>query len=273
MGAPPDALRRNAVTVMGDRTASETLVFVPGFGTDQTAWSDVASAFTPTHRVVLLDNVGAGRADPNAYRAHRYLSLQRWGDDLIEVLGAMDLPRGATLIGHSAGGAIALLAAVGAPTLVRQLVLLGASARYRDDVGYRGGMTTADIDAIYRAVNAGFESWADAFARDVVGNPDRPAIAAIFAESLKRMGSKQALSTLHAILTSDVRAELPRVSQRTLILQSRRDVIVPWEAAEYLQRSVTNSRLTVIDAEGHHPHRSAPQAVVQALREFLVEAA
>jgi sigma-B regulation protein RsbQ len=264
----PDPLRRNAVSITGNVNADDTLVFIHGFGNDQTVWSAIAPEFAASHRVVLLDTVGSGHADPAAYKAHRYLNLQRWADDLVEVLQALELTRGATLVGHSVGGAISMLAAAGAPTLVRQLALIGASPRYREDDGFPG-MTSADIDLIYNAVINGYEQWADAFAAHVMGHPDRPSLARTFAASLKQMESRQALTTLQAILTSDLRAMLPRVGQRTLLLQSRHDPFVPLAVAQYMHRTLPRSELVVIEGEGHHPHLGAPQAVTDALRAFL----
>ncbi|MBI2407437.1 MAG: alpha/beta hydrolase [Gemmatimonadetes bacterium] len=268
MDTIPDPLQRNAVTITGAVESDDTLVFLHGFGNDQTVWSAVAPSFAATHRLVLLDNVGSGRSDAMAYKAHRYMNLQRWADDLVEVLQALKLRRAATLVGHSVGGAIGMLAAVTAPSLVRQLAVLGMSPRYREEDGLPG-LTERDVDLIYGAVINNYESWTDTFAAHVIRNADRPALAAQFASCLRQMSSRQALTTLQAILTSDLRALVPRVEQRVLLLQSRDDAFVPREVAEYLHRAIRHSELVVLDAEGHHPHLSAPQAVTAALRGFL----
>ena len=62
-----DPLIKNHVTVTGNVNAERTLVFVHGFGTDQTVWAPVVSAFADDHRIVLLDNVGAGQSAPEAF--------------------------------------------------------------------------------------------------------------------------------------------------------------------------------------------------------------
>lgn len=46
-------LSRNHVKVKGSGKAS--IMFVPGFGCDQSVWNTVAPAFEEDHRVILFD--------------------------------------------------------------------------------------------------------------------------------------------------------------------------------------------------------------------------
>ena len=55
----------------------------------------------------------------------------------------------------------------------------------------------------------------------------------------------------------------------TLIVQSRVDYFVPLAVAEYLQRQIAGSELAVIDAEGHLPHISAPDALISVMQRFM----
>jgi sigma-B regulation protein RsbQ len=261
-------LTRNNVRVLGRQDASRTLVFVHGFGTHQGAWRDVAAAFDHDCRIVLLDNVGAGGADPAAFVQHRYLGLDQYVRDLLEVCEALEL-RDAVFVGHSVGAMLCVLAAIERPDVVAQLVLLGASPRFRDAPGYRGGFSDADVAAIYRTMAADYAEWADRFAPAMMGTPDHPQFATRFARELKSIPADRALTVLCAVLQSDHRAALPRISQPTLIVQPREDGAVPREVAEFLQREIAGSELVVIDATGHLPHVTAPQAVVAALRGFF----
>jgi sigma-B regulation protein RsbQ len=261
-------LQRNNVHVTTPAAPVGTLVFVHGLGTDQQAWQEVAAAFAGDYRIVLLDNVGAGGSAPDAFVQHRYLGLKRYAQDLIEVCDALDV-RDAVFVGHSAGGMMALLAAIARPDCAAALVLVGASPRYRDAPGYRGGFTDSDLAAIYRAAAMNYGEWADRFAPMMMGAPDRPQLAVRFARELKSIPPDRALTVLCSILQSDHREDLARVTQPTLIVQPREDGAVPREVAEYLHGHIAGSELVVVDATGHLPHVSAPQAVVAALRGFL----
>jgi len=68
---------------------------------------------------------------------------------------------------------------------------------------------------------------------------------------------------------TDNRGELPKLSTRTLILQSEDDVMACVDAGKYVHRAVADSSFVLLDATGHLPHLSAPDLVVRAMEEFL----
>ena len=156
-------LERNNVTLAGNPQARRAMVFVHGFGTDQRAWKTVAESFREDFSLVLLDNVGAGQSEPAAFLQSRYLNLGGYVSDLFEVCDAL-LLQDAILVGHSVGAMICLLAAARRPGRFSRLVMIGASPRYLDDEGYRGGFAEADLKALYQEVSLRYSEWADAFA-------------------------------------------------------------------------------------------------------------
>ena len=266
---PSCALHRNHVCIVGDTQAAQTLVFVHGFGTDQSTWDKIVPAFSGSHRIVLLDNVGAGQSDPGAFVQHRYLSLPPYADDLLEVCAALEL-RDAVVIGHSAGGMIAALSAMDRPEHFAQLVLIGASPCYLDSAdGYVGGFSQDTLQQTYRAVMSNFMGWIQDFSPIAVNAPDQPEIAEHFAATLRRIPPEHALTVLCSILQSDHRADLARLRTPTLVIQSSEDFFVPQAVAEYLHRHIAHSQLAQIEARGHFPHLTAPAQVIEAIRRVL----
>jgi len=261
-------LTRHAVTIRGNLDAPSTMLFVHGFGTDQTVWDAITPAFEGEHRVVLLDLAGSGRSHPESFQPHRYLNLRAFARDVIEVCDALSLRR-AIAVGASVGAMICVLAALERPDLFSRMVMVGASARYRNDSGYRGGMESDQLAGIYRTITANHAAWVEEYARATMGNADRPQLAHDFARGLASIPAERVLSILYVILQSDHRAEVTKLTLPTLIVQTRVDPVVPVEAAEFLHRSIGGSSLRVIDAEGHLPHVSAPAEVIEAMREFL----
>jgi sigma-B regulation protein RsbQ len=253
--------------VAGRPDGTPTIVFVHGFGSDQRVWRDVASAF-PDCRLVLLDNAGAGRSPDEAFVQHRYLGLDQYARDVVavcEALAANDV----VLVGHSAGGTIAALVAAARPDLVRRLVMIGATPRYRNAPGYHGGFTEDDVRDLYRAVAANYPEWTDRFAPLMVAAPDRPDLVRDFAASLKAIPSDRALTVLCSMFQSDHRDALARIACPTLVVQTRADAAVPLEVAEYLHRSIPRSRLAVLDTVGHLPHVTAPALLVESIADFV----
>ena len=246
----PDPLARNAVTVTGNPEAARTIVFVHGFGTDQNAWKDITPAFVDDFRIVLLDNVGAGRADPQAFVQHRYLNLSQYAHDLLDVCHALKL-RDAILVGHSVGAMIGVLATIAEPDCFAKLVLIGASPRYLDDGEYHGGFTTQQLNDLYQAVTLSYAEWAGQFASLAMANEDRPGLAAAFAETIRDIPKDRALTVLCSVFQSDHRADVRRLDKPTLLVHAHGDIAVPESVAGYLQRAITGSRLVMIDAQGH----------------------
>jgi sigma-B regulation protein RsbQ len=68
---------------------------------------------------------------------------------------------------------------------------------------------------------------------------------------------------------ADNRADLSGLKARVLILQCREDVIAPECVGEYVHRSIPGSEYVVLDATGHCPNLSAPEATIAAIKAFL----
>jgi len=68
---------------------------------------------------------------------------------------------------------------------------------------------------------------------------------------------------------ADNRADLPRVSRPSLILQHRHDALAPLSVGDYLHAHLQGSTLKVLDVTGHCSHMSQPYMVVEAMRDYL----
>lgn len=262
-----DVLRRNNVTVLGD--TGPPLVFAHGFGCDQRIWRLVVPAFAGTHRVVLLDHVGSGRSDPAAFRPERYASLDGWARDLLEVCSALDLG-GVTLVGHSVGGMIGVLAQVRAPGRFARLVLVSSSARYVDDPpGYVGGFTREDVASLLSMMERNYRGFASFLAPVAMKNADRPDLARELEESFLATSPIAARRFAEATFLTDNRRDLPLVTVPALVLQCSDDKVVPLAAASYLRDHLPGSTLRLLSATGHYPQVSAARETTEAIREYL----
>ena len=265
------SLSRFNLTLSGQPDAETTLLFVNGLGTDQSVWHQVTPAFQDDYRLILFDNVGSVESSQDAFRSRlsRYLNVSGYAEDLLEIGSALKLSRNTVVIGHSLGAMAALLASIQRPAQFSRLVLLGMSPRYANIEGYEGGFSQADIRETYTQLTNDYASWTKAVSAAAMGNPHRPHLARSFAETIARVPRDLMLTVLCSVLQMDHRAALSDVSVPVLLLQSQNDFFVPLGVAQYLQTNIRNSRLTMIDAAGHLPHVSTPQAVVGAIRDFL----
>lgn len=264
---PNNTIKKNNVTVIND-AGSETMIFAHGFGTDQTAWNKVIPAFADKYRLVLYDNVGAGKSDPLAFSPNKYDTLYTYADDLIDICKSLEV-EDAIMVGHSVSGMISLLAAVKYPGKFKKMVMIGASPRYLDDEGYVGGFTQEALDGLYAAMANNYYAWVSGFAPAAMANADNPQLAESFAASLSSIRPDIAQSVARVIFQSDHRDALSKLNVNTLLLQTKQDIAVPMDVALYLNKNIKNSKLETVNAEGHFPHISAPDEVIRAIKSYV----
>ncbi|MBB6628429.1 alpha/beta hydrolase [Nocardioides sp. KIGAM211] len=244
------------------------MVFAHGFGCDQHMWRLVAPAFARDFRVILFDFVGAGGADPAAYDPVRHATLDGYAQDLLTLLRELDL-HDVVFVGHSVSAMIGVLAEVAEPERFAQLVMVGPSPRYVDDESYVGGFTEDDITEMLESLSSNYLGWSAAMAPAIMSNPERPALGAELTESFCRMDPAIARQFARATFLSDSRADLPRVTTPTLVLQCSNDLIAPLEVGAYVHAAIPGSRMTVLEATGHCPHLSAPDETIAAIAAFV----
>lgn len=264
-----DPIRKNNVNIIGKRESNNTMIFAHGFGTDQTAWNDVYPAFEDEYKIVLYDNVGAGKSAPEAFSPNKYDSLTSYSTDLLDICATLNV-KDAIMVGHSVSGMISMLAAIKEPQRFKKMVLIGASARYlNDDDGYVGGFTQEALDGLFQTMTSNYYAWVSGFAPAAMGNADKPKLTERFADTLSAIRPDIAQSVAKVIFLSDQRQQVAKNHIETLLIQTKQDIAVPMEAAEYLHNNMENSELVVVDAEGHFPHISAPQEVIREIKNFL----
>jgi sigma-B regulation protein RsbQ len=249
-------------------TGTRPMIFAHGYGCDQHMWRLIAPAFADTHRIVLFDHVGAGRSDISAYSRAKYSTLQGYADDILEVCDELRL-EDTVFVGHSVSAMIGVLAAINEPERFDSLVLIGPSPRYINDGEYVGGFTRQDIEELLEFQDSNYLGWASNLGPAIMGNPERPELAAELTNSFCRTDPDIAKQFAAVTFLSDNRADLPRVTPRSLILQCQQDVIAPVAVGEYTHHHLPNSRLVLLNATGHCPHLSAPDETVAAMRAFL----
>lgn len=259
-------VERNNVRVSGE--GERTILFAHGFGCDQNMWRLVTPAFEADCKVVVFDYVGAGGSDLTAFDRHRYSSLDGYAEDILDICNELNL-RNVVFVGHSVSAMIGMLASIKVPELFEKLVMVGPSPRYVDDGDYVGGFSREDIDGLLEFLDSNYLGWSSTMAPVIMGNPDRPQLGDELTNSFCRTDPVIAKHFARVTFLSDNRADLPRVSHQTLILQCSEDVIAPQCVGEYVRKQIPGSQITYMKATGHCPNLSAPEETVTAIRRFL----
>jgi sigma-B regulation protein RsbQ len=261
-----NVLARNNVNVSG--RGDRAMVFAHGFGCDQNMWRFVAPEFENDFKVVLFDHVGAGSSDLAAYDHRKYSALSGYAEDIVEIGRELSL-KDAVFVGHSVSAMIGILASLKAPGMFGQLVLVGPSARYIDDGNYVGGFSEKQIGELLEFLEDNHMGWSAAMAPSIMGNLDRPELGEELTNSFCRTDPEIAKAFARVTFTSDNRADLPKVSVPTLILQCKEDIIASMAVGEFVHCQIPGSKMVVLDATGHCPNLSAPKEVVSAMQAFV----
>ena len=261
-------LSRNNVKVSGH--GERTLLFAHGFGCNQQMWSKVAAAFENSHRIVLFDYVGSGQSQLQAFDPVRYSRLDGYAQDVLEVCDALNLRQDVVFVGHSVSCSVGMLASIARPALFDRMVLVGPSPSFLNDPpDYQGGFEREDLEGLLSLMDQNYIGWANYLAPVVAGQAGQGAVAGELTDSFCSTDPTAARVFARATFFADNRADLPRVSVPSLILQHRQDSLAPVSVGEYLHRHLQGSQLRVLDVAGHCAHMSHPDLVVAAMRAYL----
>ena len=262
-------LSRNNVKVFGN--GEQPMLFVHGFGCDQSMWRFVTPAFSDDYKIVLFDYVGSGKSDLSAYNKTRYANLDGYAQDVLDVCHALQLEN-VIFVGHSVSSMVGVLAAIREPSLFSHLIMVGPSPRYINDPPYVGGFERRDIEELLDTMDKNYIGWANFLAPAIMKNPERPELAQELTESFCSTDPVIARNFAEATFFADNRADLPKVTVPSLILQCSDDIIAPTSVGEYLDRELPQSTLHLLKATGHCPHMSDPEETIAAIKSYLSSA-
>ena len=132
-----------------------------------------------------------------------------------------------------------------------------------------GGFGRADIDGLLEFLDSNHMGWSSTMAPVIMGNPDRPELAAELTTSFCRTDPDIARHFARVTFLSDNRNDLPKVTTSSLVLQCSDDAIAPIAVGEYVHAQTPGSRLVILKATGHCPNLSAPEETIAAMKAYL----
>jgi len=250
-----------------DLGAGPAVVLVSGFGLDHQLWDRQVRVLAEFgHRVLCVSQRGHGLSDKPL---HGY-SIERLAADLLTALDRLGVSD-ATVVGHSFGGQVAFHAGATAPHVVSKLVLVGSNAvrASRSDGFPFGAPPEAILDALvadehedriaarYKTILSGF------------GDEPDPWLVDWLVRCSLLMPSWSAIACYRSMLTTDLVAEIPCVTQPVLQIIGSTDPVHSAKGARWLQQQLSNAALLEIPDCGHYPMLEAPDAFDSALVKFV----
>lgn len=248
------------------------VLLIPGMaGSCRGRERPLATALAIQHRVIAMDLRDCGESDPEP----EHYTMADLASDAIALLDAFGLEQ-AHIAGFSLGGMVALQVGLDYPERLDRLVLLSTFASsfqqeehrhhaddplppppewWRDDPverasvllhtvtgpGYRDGLDEGEVARLALAERGNRATWA---------------------------GTIRQLATQ---ADHDVRLRLGEIRVPTLVLHGNADPVVRLELGERVAAGIPHAELVVLPGVGHAPWVEQPEAVMEAILEFLGE--
>ena len=241
--------------------ALRTVVFVHGAANDHSVWA-LQSRYFAHHgfNVLAVDLPGHGRSDGAALG-----SVDAIADWIPRVLDAAKIDR-AAVVGHSMGSLATLACAARYPERVRKIALIGPAVPMP--------VSDALLAAAKEDDHVAFEwinGWSHSAGKQVGGN-QVPGMW--MTGSALRLMERTRPGVLHTDLvachTYSTGLEAAKdVRCSTLVILGGRDVMAPNRNARALIEALSDKRSVTFQDTGHALMAEQPDAVLDALREFL----
>jgi class 3 adenylate cyclase/pimeloyl-ACP methyl ester carboxylesterase len=219
------------------------------FDFDSPIWRHFYRELSRNHTVCRYDARGNGLSD----REVTEVSFEHFVDDLETVVNAAGIDR-FVLLGMSQGCAVSIAYAVRHPDRVSRLILIGGFAvgwkkRARTEAEKEAG------EAMLTLMRVGWGQENPAFRQMFTSQfiPGGTKEQADWFNELQRVSTSpaDAVRTLMAVGDVDVTSLLPQVRVPTLVMHSRQDARVPFEAGRRMAAGIPGARFVPLESRNH----------------------
>lgn len=245
------------------------VVLLHGSGPGVSAWENwggVIPRLADRYRVIAPDMAGFGLTE---LQAGQTLDIKLWVTQLMGFLDALNVGP-AVLVGNSFGGGLSLATTFRDPARVRGLILMGTPfGRFEQTAALQQGTGYTPSLENMRGVLAKFPHDPSIITDEMVQtryemslrHPDNAALRALMPE---KPGDGQPV-----IVRGAPFERLATISQPTLILHGREDIVIPMEVAVNAARHIPDSELHLFGQCGHWVQLERLDAFVLLARDFL----
>jgi len=251
------------------------VLLVHGMLSDSTTWDRATELLAGTgYRVLAPDLPGHGESDKDA---ESYL-LPDFSASLVTLLDELEVT-GATVVGHSYGGAVAMQLAYDRPDLVRRLGLVAAGGLGRR---VHPALRAATLPGAHQLVRMVVNSRTAALYRrprlhrSLRLSPEAVTTLGRAGRGLGSADSRMAFfQTVRGAITplgqrgSLLELDYVRLDLPTLIVWSERDPVLPVTHAHETHAHLSNSRLEIFPGASHRPHHHCAHRFVHVLSDFI----
>lgn len=244
------------------------IVLVHGWGGTGSYWTDTARLLSQTADVIVPDLPGTGRSKPVNGTQDMFDQV----DTLIHLLDSLQLKQ-IQLVGHSMGGAMAVLIAAKQPERIKRLALVSLAFfmnKEQEDI-YSAVMRVFKLSTMFRPKwLANIPGMPGMIAKQYFYRvPDeRELLRSGFLDYLQ-LDRDTAIACANNATDPRIKAAGYKVKAPTLMIAAKQDMRLPLENVDYTANIIPNSDVRWIDECGHLPMVEKSDEFHAMLREFL----
>lgn len=241
-------------------SARPPLILVHGLGTHGVRdFYPVLAQLAADRRVIAFDLPLLGRSEAGTEQIAFEAFAQKLADvAAVKTSGPFDL------LGHSLGGAVALLYSASRPSDVRRLVLVDVAGVLHREAFVGSGIHNALGRLRKRSARTARVVERAAHAMVTTFVPGESTL-----EWAGSHLSRPQMQAAFALIQTNLGTTLSRVKAPTLLIWGEEDPIAPLRTADLLVDGIAHAQLTVLDDVGHVPMAERPEVVAQKVVEHL----
>jgi 3-oxoadipate enol-lactonase len=240
------------------------LVLLHSLLIDRSAFDAVVPRLARSRRVHVVALPGFDGSTPVGPEVSDY------ADRIADALRRLPLRPGAALLGNGFGGFIAISVAARHADLFDALLLVDTAAYFPDPARVAFAVMAEKVK------EGGMAAVAEIAARRIFNDAYLSAHPEAVAERravLMRFDPSAFIAACRALERVDLRAALPGIKQKTLVLVGELDAATPVALARELAEAIDGARFVLLRQCGHCPPLEQPDAFLSAVGPFLGVAA
>lgn len=241
-------------TSFGPRTGPSILALSGWIGTWED-WADTLSILSEQWHTISYDHRGTGATVAPVGS----ISFDRLVDDVFAVLDSYGVEK-CVLAAMSMGAAVAFAAALKQPERFSGLVIVNGAYVWN---------IQEDRDPFLFGLREHYSQTLDSFANACVPEEESDHIKRWGRQILDRASQDAAIALYRMAGSIDLRGELGKIRQPTLILHGDADAILPVASSQWLAKTIPGAKLVTLKGAGHVPIMTRPREVADEIARFF----
>ncbi|WP_016956400.1 alpha/beta fold hydrolase [Catenovulum agarivorans] len=240
-----------------------SIVMVHGVGGSSADFEPLVPLLGKYYRLIIIDLPGYGLSE----HAKSDYAPSNYAASLTPIIRSIRNQRN-IIIGHSMGGNITIQMMANSPDLAEKMILIDAAGMLHkyayskyvaidkiDDIKYISQKNQNIFAGIIDKINQSLPDFTDI----ILSRKSR--------EHLLKNNTTyiSAISVMHEDLTDILR----QLNTPALVVWGKEDAVMPYQTSYMLKHFINDNQLVVLDGAGHSPQKDQPQAVYQAIVNYL----